>query len=183
VADSASDRVTDTLGADATGGSAAEEPRGRLFLVTAQSEEQAAAVGSAVAARLSRCVLVRGSTVDDMVVSGRAVGTSHLERTHHLLLRWSACLALAETYLLEGYDAVVADAVTGPHVEDFLDLAAPETVHLLVVDDAESSTTPRWGLWLSPGVDAEEAAGALLGRLEDAAVLTADPGDVGTADS
>lgn len=165
------------MNSDRTAGPApGEEPRGRLFLVTAPAAEPAAAVASAVAERLARCVLVTGSAVDAMVVSG-GVGGSQLERMQHLLLRWSACLALAETYLLEGYDAVVTDVVTGPHVEDFLDLAAPETVHLLVLDEAQSSTTPRWGLWLSPGTAAPEAADALLGALEEAAVLTAGPED------
>lgn len=152
--------------------------RGRLFLVTAPSQQDAAAVAQGLGRLLPRAFVVAGSQVDAMVVSGRAPEHgAGLEAVRHLLLRWSACLAAAETYQLEGFDAVVHDVVLGGHLEDFLDLAAPETVHLVVLDDPRSSDTPRWGLWLGPG-DAlgDELARAALERLDEAAVLTAEPG-------
>ena len=49
------------------------------------------------------------------------------------LLRWSAALAVAETYQLEGFDAVVAEDALGDRLEDFLDLVEPEPVHVVVV--------------------------------------------------
>ena len=129
-----------------------EEPvtRGRLFLVTSPVPDAAAAVAVELAHRLPRCLVVAGS----------------------------ACLAAAETYQLEGFDAVVHDVVIGGHLEDFLDLAAPETVHVVVLDDPRLSATPRWGLWLvaraaPPGTLAE----AILAHLDTSRVLTTEPVD------
>ena len=158
-----------------------DEPvaRGRLFLVTAPSEDAAAAVGLELGHRLPRCLVVAGTQVDAMVVSGRVPDNDvGLEGVRHRLLRWSACLAAAETYQLEGFDAVVCDVVTGGHLEDFLDLAAPETVHVVVLDDPRASATPRWGLWLDanaapPG----DLADAVLAHLEEAKVRTVEPDD------
>lgn len=158
-----------------------EEPvtRGRLFLVTSPVPDAAAAVAVELAHRLPRCLVVAGSQVDAMVVSGRVPDDDDdLEGVRHRLLRWSACLAAAETYQLEGFDAVVHDVVIGGHLEDFLDLAAPETVHVVVLDDPRLSATPRWGLWLvaraaPPGTLAE----AILAHLDTSRVLTTEPVD------
>ena len=87
-----------------------DEPvtRGRLFLISAPSEDTAAAVALALGHRLPRCLVVAGSQMDAMLVSGRAPADDvGLEGVRHRLLRWSACLAAAETYQLEGFDAVV----------------------------------------------------------------------------
>ena len=56
---------------------------------------------------------------------------------------------------------MVHDVVSGGHLDDFLDLAAPETVHVVVLDDPGVSATPRWGLWL-------DATAAPPGDLADA---------------
>ena len=60
------------------------------------------------------------------------------------LLRWSAALAVAETYQLEGFDAVVAEDALGDRLEDFLDLVEPEPVHVVVVR-RRAPTRPRRG--------------------------------------
>ena len=70
---------------------------------------------------------------------------------------------------------MVHDVVTGEHLEDFLDLAAPETVHVIVLDDPRVSATPPWGLWLDdsnapPG----PLADAVLTHLDSARVRTAE---------
>ena len=93
-----------------------------------------------------------------------------------LLLRWSASIAAAETFLLEGYDAVVSDDVQGDRLEDFLDLAAPETVHLVVLrHPALAADTPHWGLWVEAGDrQPERVAADVLSRLDDARVVTAE---------
>ncbi len=161
-----------------------DEPvtRGRLFLITAPSEDTAAAVALELGHRLPRCLVVAGSQVDAMLVSGRVPADDvGLEGVRHRLLRWSACLAAAETYQLEGFDAVVCDVVTGGHLEDFLDLATPETVHVVVLDDPRLSATPRWGLWLDAGAAPPGTlAEAVLAHLDDAKVRTVEP-DAGAA--
>jgi hypothetical protein len=170
--------------------------RGRLFLVTAPSREAAARVAMELGRRLPRSFVVAGSQVDSMVVSGRAPDDEDddagLEGVKHLLMRWSACLAMAETYQLEGFDAVVHDSVMGGHLEDFLDLSAPEPVHVVVLADPRSSDTPqtpdtrgtrdtrdtpRWGLWLDPTSPPDQLAEEVLARLDEATVLTAEPAD------
>lgn len=153
--------------------------RGRLFLVAAPSEEQAAPVALELGSRLPHAFVVSASQIGSMVVGRRAgLPDNDVERLRGLLLRWSACLAAAETFLLEGFDAVVHDAITGDQLEDFLDLCAPEPVHVVVVDEPHGSDTPRWGLWLDPAEAPAAAASAVLSRLEDSRVLTgADPAE------
>lgn len=152
--------------------------RGRLFLVAAPSAERAAPVALELGRRLPRAFVVSGAQIGSMVVGRRvAPPESDLERLHGLLLRWSACLAAAETFLLEGFDAVVHDVIAGDQLEDFLDLCAPEPVHVVIVDDSHGAGTPRWGLWLDPAAPPDAAAAAVLARLEESLVLTAEPAD------
>lgn len=154
--------------------------RGRLFLVTGPDSDERLGVATALVRSLDRSALVDGEVVDRMLVSGRvpAEGPLTAERLGQLLLRWSAALAVAETFQLEGFDAVVTDDVQGSHVEDFLDLAAPETVHLVVLRHPSLEPgTPRWGLWVDGGArSAHETSVDILGRLDDARVATAEPG-------
>ncbi len=154
--------------------------RGRLFLVTGPDAAERLAVASSVARALDRCALVDGAEVDRMLVSGRVPVGGPLtgELLGQLLLRWSASIAAAETFLLEGYDAVVSDDVQGDRLEDFLDLAAPETVHLVVLrHPALSADTPHWGLWVEAcDRQPERVAADILSRLDDARVVTAEPG-------
>ena len=111
-----------------------------------------ATVGSRLAARSARAVAIDAGVFDGMVVAGRESyaaphdGRATSEQVRQLLLRWSAALATAETYQLEGFDAVISDHVPGPRLEDFLDLVSPEPVHLVVLgapDDPAMRETPR----------------------------------------
>jgi hypothetical protein len=153
--------------------------RGRLFLVTGPEATERVAVAAALARSLDRSAVVDGAAIDRMLVSGRVPvdGALTAERLGQLLLRWSAALAAAETFQLEGFDAVVTDDVQGAHVEDFLDLAAPETVHLVVLRHPSLEPgTPRWGLWVDGGDRSpEETSLDILSRLDDARVVTAEP--------
>ena len=127
--------------------------------------------------RSSSCAFASTSTLASASVVGSA-DDAGLEGVRHRLLRWSACLAAAEAYQLEGFDAVVHDVVTGGHLEDFLDLAAPETVHVVVLDDPRLSATPRWGLWLDPTASPPgNVADAVLSHLETARVPTVESDD------
>jgi hypothetical protein len=152
--------------------------RGRLFLVTGPEAAERLTVARSVAGALDRCAVVDGAQVDRMLVSGRVPvgGPLTSERLGQLLLRWSATIAAAETFLLEGYDAVVTDDVQGDRLEDFLDLAAPETVHLVVLRHPTlAADTPHWGLWVEAGDRPPEQVGAeILSRIDDARVITAE---------
>ncbi len=160
-------------------------PRGRLFVITGGGAAERAEVAGALAERLERSVVIEAAAFDAMIVSGRSSEPAppdavHLPWVRQLLLRWSAALATAETYQLEGYDAVVTDDLTGDRLEDFLDLVAPETVLLVALDDGSDLATPRWGLWVrSPDRPAGDLADVVLSRLAEAAVAT-DPGAVAT---
>jgi len=154
--------------------------RGRLFLVTGPDAVERVAVAVSLARALDRSAVVDGEVIDGMLVSGRVPtdGPLTAERLGQLLLRWSAALAAAETFQLEGFDAVVTDDVQGAHLEDFLDLAAPETVHLVVLRHPSlEPDTPRWGLWVDDGDrSAEETSTHVLDHLDDTRVVTAGPG-------
>jgi hypothetical protein len=154
--------------------------RGRLFLVTGADAAERVTVARALARAVERSAIVDGAEIDRMLVAGRvpAGGSMTGERLGQLLLRWSVALAAAETFQLEGYDAVVTDDVQGDRVEDFLDLADPETVHLVVLrHPALEADTPHWGLWVEAADrPAEQVCAEILSRLDDARVVTADPG-------
>lgn len=160
----------------------ADASRGRLFVVTGAEPATRSSVVIALASRLDRSVAVDCAVFDRMIVSGRepepaagsSAGEPHLGRIRQLLLRWSAGLATAEAYQLEGFDVVVTDDLGGERLEDFLDLAAPETVLLVVLDDGSDLETPRWGLWVrSAGRPAADLADAVFSRLDEARVETA----------
>jgi hypothetical protein len=152
--------------------------RGRLFLVTGADESERVTVARAVARALERSAVVDGAEIDRMLVSGRVPVGGPLtgEQLGQLLLRWSATIATAETFQLEGYDTVVTDDVQGARVEDFLDLAAPETVHLVVLRHPRLEVdTPHWGLWVEAGDrDPQQVGAEVLSRLDDARVVTAE---------
>lgn len=162
-----------------------ETRRGRLFLVTGARASGTTAVGAALARSFDRAVAIDAAVFDHMVVAGHATYREppRAEQLRQLFLRWSAAIATAETYQLEGFDAVISDAVLGGHLEDFLDLASPETLHLVVLDPGgevrvalhDNIGTPRWGLWVdSSGQSADETVATVLGRLAECVVAT-DP--------
>ena len=160
----------------------ATPPRGRLFLVTGGPSVGRAAVAVALAQRFERAVAIDGDSFEHMVVSGRLPyrepPTS--EQLRLRFLRWSAAIATAETYQLEGFDAVISDVVLGPRLEDFLDLAAPEPVHVIVLEGPArvDPDTPPWGLWLRCPPADQATVGAtvdeILAHLDEALVPTAD---------
>ena len=155
---------------------------GRLVLVTGADASGLGRLGRAIGERLGRAVVVDGQVLDAMLVdpaqveSGEVTGVGLVRRQ---LLRWSAGLALAETYLIEGYDVVVADRVEGDRLEDYLDLAAPAPVHLVVVGTGIDPSTPGWGLWVTTPPDLDDAeslsgtAAEVVERLAESVVDTA----------
>lgn len=150
----------------ASGDTAAVEtthPEGRFFLISGPGSD---AVATALTARLPRAASVDGQVVDAMFV---ADDVPQLER---LFLRWTAGIALADSFRYAGFDAVVSESVPEQHIEDFLDFAAPATVHLVRLDDA-GDAQGRWGLCLPAG-PAEEVVDAILARLDDARIETDD---------
>lgn len=162
----------------------AEPVRGRLFLVTGADAASVGELGRALAGVLPASVAVDGRVIDAMVVSGRPptptgsgadTPRDRAGAVRQRLLTWAACLAVAETFQLEGFDVVVHDTVTGEGLEDFLDLAAPEPVHVVVLRAGLDPTTPRWGLWLDdPAGRPDETAMVVLDRLDEARVPTSD---------
>ena len=152
--------------------------RGRLFVVTGPHAPERSQVATALARRSTRAIAIDCSSFDTMLVTGRQDydDPPTLEQIRQLFLRWSAGIATAETYLLEGFDAVVSDAILGSFLDDFLDLVTPEPVHLVVLGDAMDpalGSTPRYGLWLDTGARSpDEAARDVLASLEESLVVT-----------
>ncbi|NUR81268.1 MAG: hypothetical protein HOQ21_12590 [Dermatophilaceae bacterium] len=154
---------------------------GRLVLVTGADASSLGQLARAIGERLGSSVVVDGQVLDAMLVEPdqSAGGVTGVGLVRRQLLRWSAGLALAETYLIEGYDVVVADRVEGDRLEDYLDLAAPEPVHLVVVGTGIDPSTPGWGLWVTTppeSGDPESLAGTaaeVVERLAESVVDTA----------
>ncbi|GAB3876888.1 hypothetical protein [Terrabacter terrigena] len=161
----------------------AGDARGRLVLVTGADASGLGRLGRAIGERLGDSVVVDGQVLDSMLVGPsrgeHAEALTGVALVRRQLLRWSAGLALAETYLIEGYDVVVADRVEGDRVEDYLDLAAPEPVHLVVVGTGIDPATPGWGLWVTTPPDPDDAeslagtAAEVVERLVESVVDTA----------
>jgi hypothetical protein len=152
--------------------------RGRLFVVTGPRAPERTEVAMALARRSDRAIAIECSSFDTMLVTGRQDygDPPTVEQIRQLFLRWSAGIATAETYLLEGFDAVISDAILGSFLDDFLDLVTPEPVHLVVLGDALDpalGSTPRYGLWLESGLRSpDEAARRVLGSLDESLVVT-----------
>lgn len=178
----ASGSAGDTAAPDASGATGATGASGRLVLVTGADASGLGRLARAVGERLGGALVVDGQVLDAMLVGeasterSRPTGVALVRRQ---LLRWSAGLALAETYLIEGHDVVVADRVEGERLEDYLDLAAPQPVHLVVVGAGIDPSTPGWGLWVTtpPESDDEDAlagtAAEVVERLAESVVQTA----------
>ncbi|MEW1954045.1 hypothetical protein [Terrabacter sp. NPDC080008] len=162
----------------------AEPPgaRGRLVLVTGADASALGQLARAVGELLGDALVVDGQVLESMLVGAASPAPrpdDGVALVRRQLLRWSAGLALAETYLIEGHDVVVADRVEGDRLEDYLDLAAPEPVHLVVVEAGIDPSTPAWGLWVTtqPGTgapaDMADMAAEVVERLAESLVDTA----------
>lgn len=168
-----------------------EDPEGRLFVLTGPGADD---VARALTAALPRAASVDGAVVEAMFTGeGGVVASdtrSELERRH---LRYTAGIALADSFRLAGYDAVVAEDVPAEHLEAYLDFADPAPVYLVHLlggdagdaadpgavgeagtegaaeasDRAEEEAVP--GLVL-PGTDAEALAAQIVARAEEARV-------------
>ncbi len=167
---------------DASDASVSPGVPGRLVLVTGADASGLGRLARAVGERLGGALVVDGQVLDAMLVgdvSAEAERPSDVALVRRQLLRWSAGLALAETYLIEGHDVVVADRVEGERLEDYLDLAAPQPVHLVVVGAGIDPSTPGWGLWVTtpPETGDEDAltgtAAEVVERLAESVVETA----------
>jgi chloramphenicol 3-O-phosphotransferase len=115
----------------------------------------------------------------------------------------AASLTLADTYRSAGFDAVIADNIFGELLDDFLDFAEPERVHLVVLHPSQVVVTRReeergmdayrngftiaglWeslehdtrraGLWLDTSeLTVEATVRAILERLDGAVVETSE---------
>jgi hypothetical protein len=163
----------------------ADEPTrspGRLVLVTGADASGLGRLARAIGERLGGALVVDGQALEAMLVGEAAserAEASGVALVRRQLLRWSAGLALAETYLIEGRDVVVADRVEGERLEDYLDLAAPQPVHLVVVGAGIDPSTPGWGLWVTTPPETGDldaltgTAAEVVERLAESVVETA----------
>ncbi|GAB46987.1 hypothetical protein [Mobilicoccus pelagius] len=116
----------------------AEDAEGRLFVLTGPGADD---VARALTAALPRAASVDGAVVEAMFTGEGGVAPSdartELERRY---LRYTAGIALADSFRFAGYDAVVAEDVPGEHLEAYLDFAEPAPVHLVhLTGGAESA--------------------------------------------
>lgn len=149
---------------------------GRLILVTGAAGSGTTTVGAALAAGLPRAVHVDGDAVAGFVVSGAVPTRPPLTRDalEQLYLRWSAAIAVAETYAQAGFDAVISDTVTGELFADFVDFVSPAPLHVVTL--GPDLDAPAVGLRLdTSGMSAEVAAAEIAARLDEALIDTEAP--------
>lgn len=134
-----------------------DEHQGRFILLTGPGADT---IAPALAGRLPKAATVDGATVAAMFA---AEATPGLEA---MFLRYTAGIALADSFRLAGFDAVVAEDVPDDHLEAYLDFASPATVFLvrLGADD------DRPGLAVPGGNAGDDTVATILARLEEARV-------------
>lgn len=108
---------------------------GRLVLVTGARAAGKTAVAHALARYLPRAVHLDGEVLAGFVVTGSAPAVLPLSRDalEQVYLRWSAAIAVAETYQRAGFDVVVSDSVVGDLFADFVDFVSPEPLHVVML--------------------------------------------------
>ena len=114
----------------------AEVTPGRLFLITGAQAAGKSTVGRALAEGMRKAVFIDGDSVDDVIVSDRMPMTEPptVGAVEQLFLRYAGALTLADVYRSAGFDAVIADNVFGSFLDDYLILAAPEPLHLVMLN-------------------------------------------------
>lgn len=176
-----------------------DSPSGRIFVVTGAPSSGKTATGRALAEALPKAVFVDGPTLEQFVVTGRAEMTEppSVEQIEQVLLRYAAALTLADVYRAGGFDVVIADDLIDERLEDFLELADPEPIHLVVLHpsaealaargdrlDPDTATglhnllenhTARIGLWIDNSVTTVPMTVlTILRGLDDALIEPAD---------
>ncbi|MBC9957054.1 AAA family ATPase [Yimella sp. cx-51] len=118
---------------------------GRLFVITGIGGAGKTTIGRELAGALPRAVFIDGDTIAGVVVSGAVPMTEppKLAAIEQLLLRFAGALTLADVYRNAGFDVVIADTVIGCYLDDFLELADPEPVHLVVLHPSVEVITER----------------------------------------
>ena len=162
-----SDHPTDTPAHDA---------EGRLFVLTGPGADD---VARALTAALPRAASVDGAVVEAMFAGESGIAPSDtrtdLERRY---LRYTAGIALADSFRFAGYDAVVAEDVSPAHLEDYLDFAEPTLVRLVrlvggeePVADPDIADAVTGGIEID-GTDPQAAVAQIIARADDAIVST-----------
>ncbi|WP_265444861.1 phosphotransferase [Flexivirga meconopsidis] len=113
----------------------APEQLGRLFVITGAQAAGKSTVGQALAEGLRKAVFIDGDTIGGMVASGKASMSESptVEAVEQLFLRYAGALTVADVYRSAGFDAVIADNIFGTFLDDYLSIAAPAQLHLVML--------------------------------------------------
>lgn len=153
-------------------------------------------------------MFIDGDWVMDVVVGGREdmTGDPTPGAVEQLLYRYAGALVLADTYRAGGFDAIIADNIFGEAFVDYLHIAAPELVHMVVLHpsaeivrqrdtdrggnayrdgitvdglwDELEHNTPRHGLWLDTSDHrVEDTVLEIIQRQHEAAIDTSPLAD------
>ncbi len=135
---------------------------GRLFVISGAPAAGKTAVGHALAQALERAVFVDGETIGEGVVSGHEPMTVPVTAgaLDQLYLRYAGAMALADVYRAGGFDVVLADTIIGSHADDFLGIAAPDPLHLVMLHPSADTLDERDAMRPRPaygdGLDVDE---------------------------
>jgi|GEM_PF-1433866 len=119
------------------------DAEGRLFVLTGPGADD---VARALTAALPRAASVDGAVIEAMFTGEGGVSPSDARTALETrYLRYTAGIALADSFRLAGFDAVVAEDVPDDHLEAYLDFAAPTPVHLVQLSVGEGGAGARDG--------------------------------------
>lgn len=158
--------MTDSAPADPSPPTGPPPPAGRLLVITGPLGPGCHRLAWAIARRLEQSVVLDGPILAGLVASERASAADELGQVRTALLRYCGEVALAETYRRAGYDVIVVEDLPGRRLGDFVDLASPDDIYLVVVDGSQA-TYPR-GLRVTSSADTEALAESVLARLPTA---------------
>ncbi len=104
-------------------------------MITGAQAAGKSTVGQALAEGLRKAVFIDGDTIGGMVASGKASMSESptVEAVEQLFLRYAGALTVADVYRSAGFDAVIADNIFGTFLDDYLSIAAPAQLHLVML--------------------------------------------------
>lgn len=108
---------------------------GRLFVISGAQAAGKSTIGRALAHALPKAAFIDGDAIGNFVLSGKAHMSEPptVAAVEQLFLRYAGALTVADVYRSAGFDAVIADNIFGTFLDDYLNIAAPEPIHFIML--------------------------------------------------
>lgn len=116
-----------------------------IFLITGIMASGKSTVAQLLAESLKKSVHVRGDAFRRMIVNGREeyMSPPSDEAARQLELRYKLTGSVADTFLDEGFTAVIQDVVLGSYLTHFVQLIRNRPLYVVVLDPNEKTVEKR----------------------------------------